>query len=169
MFKPLESYQISDDVNNVRVLAQQLLDTVVGLYAQANVPLPQRQYWMTGRPAEDCEQVVVSLIQVYLGTPGDQAVTPRKCSDPRSAVFNISITRAVPVAQQNGSPPTPASIQAASEWGAVDAWLLIDSLKEFDKWDPLGGPGLGVIATVLVDDPQGGMQSTNLNLTVVVP
>jgi len=165
LVKSLDSYQISEDSKNILNMAPQLLEAVVGIFAQANVPLPQRQYWMTGRPAEDCEQVVVSLLQVYLGTPGDQATTPRQCSDPRSAVYNISITREVPVSQQNGNPPTPASLQAASEWAAVDAWLLIDNLKSFDS----AFSGKGIIATVLVDDPQGGVQSTNLNLTVVIP
>lgn len=168
--KAITDYQISDEAKNLTNLAQEVLDTVVGIYAQANVPLPSRQYWMVGQPAEDCEQVVVSLLQLYLGTPGDQAVTPQNCNEPRSAVFNISITRTTAVPQKGTSnPPLPASIITAAMWSATDLWLLIDNNKQFDKFDTLGGPGLGVIITGTGATPEGGLQTVNVNLTVAVP
>lgn len=55
----------------------------------------------------------------------------------------------------------------ASAWGAIDSMVLLDSLSAFDRWDD-GGPGLGVVATVQTNDPQGGIQTTNMNLSMGV-
>jgi hypothetical protein len=108
---------------------------------------------------------------MYIGTPGDEATAPRRCTDPRSATLLISVSRAVPITQANGNPPRPADIQAASEVSALDAWILMESNKEFDSsWGGLqGGLGLGVIATVDVDPPEGGFQTTRMTLTIAVP
>jgi hypothetical protein len=83
----------------------------------------------------------------------------------------ISVSRAVPITQANGNPPPAADIQAASEVSALDAWVLMESTKEFDSsWGTMpAGLGLGVIATVEVDVPEGGFQTTRMTLTMAVP
>lgn len=162
----ISTYGVSDEVFNLRDLMVNVLATVVSTYEAYNVPLPTRRYWTMGRPAEDCAQVTVSFMQQYLGAPGDQANAPQRCEGPRSAVLNISITRDYPIGE-NAQPVRPDRIMEAGEWSAVDVTVLSDSLKQFDRWGESRGPG--VIATINVSDPEGGLQTVNLNLTLVVP
>lgn len=168
MVKSIENYQISEDALNLVNLMKTTLSEVEGIYEKYNVPLPARRYWAMARPAEDCEQVVVSFLQMYLGAPGDQANLPQHCNvAPRSAVLEISITRCYPVGI-NGKEVPVGQIEDASEWGAIDAWVLMDSLPVFDNFGGLGA-GPGIIATITVNEPSGGLQSTIMNLTVAVP
>jgi hypothetical protein len=162
---------VSNDAKHLASFLQSILDKVVSVYDSYDMPLPERRYYTFGAPAVDCEQIAVSFLQMYIGTPGDEATAPRRCTDPRSATLLISVSRAVPITQANGNPPRPADIQAASEVSALDAWILMESNKEFDSsWGGLqGGLGLGVIATVDVDPPEGGFQTTRMTLTIAVP
>lgn len=162
-----EDYGIDEDYTNLGALLKTTLETVVAVYATAGVPLPTRRYYTMGRPAEDCEQVVVSFLQMYLGAPGDQATDPQRCSAPRSAVLNISVTRNVAVSQ-NASPPSPERIMNDADFSAADAWVLMEALREFDTWGA-GIPGPGVIATVAAPEQNGGVQTINMNLTVAIP
>lgn len=169
MVKNLDDYQVSEDAFNLRDLLERTKTAVEGIYAQYNVPLPTRRYWTMGRPAEDCEQMAVSFIQLYLGAPGDQAVEAQHCNvAPRSAVLEISVTRPYTIGN-NGKAPATSEIEKSSDWTAVDAWILMESVNVFDNWDGLGLPGLGVIATVSANDPSGGLQTVVMNLTVAVP
>lgn len=160
----ISNYAISEDALTLRNMLVRVLDTVVGAFEAHGVPLPARQYWTFGRPAEDCEQVVVSFLQSYLGNPGDQASEPQRCTGPRSAVLNISVTRQFPIGQ-NGKAVNPERIQEANEWNAVDTQVLLNTINDFDRWDDFG-PGLGVIATVNAADAGGGMTTVNMNLTM---
>jgi hypothetical protein len=145
-----------------------VLERVETIFQSYNVELPQRRYWSIGQPAIDCEQVVVSFMQMYLGAPGDEATAPQRCHVPRSAVLTISIARAVPIVGQNGRPPSQEKIQQSSAVSTIDAWVLMDAVKLFDMWDNTGY-GLGVIATVEITPPEGGFQSVIMNLTMAVP
>jgi hypothetical protein len=69
---------------------------------------------------------------------------------------------------QNGRPPSPERIKAASEILAVDAWVLMESINLLDQWDATGY-GIGVIATLEVTAPEGGFQTTDLTITMAVP
>lgn len=146
-----------------------ILERVAAGYTQAGVLLPERQYWTLSTPAVDCEQLVVTFIQAYMGGPGDQAMLPQPCTAPRSAAVDIQIARCVPTMGARGRAPEAASIQAAAEQLAVDAYLLIDIAAELETWDRTGMPGLGVIATVDVTEPAGGYQSVTLHLTSAIP
>lgn len=162
----ISDYPISEDALTLRNMLQRVLSTVVGAFEAHGVPLPSRQYWTFGRPAEDCDQVVVSFIQSYLGIPGDQASTPQRCSGPRSAVLNVSISRKFPIGQ-NGKPVNPERIEEANEWNAVDTQVLLNTLNDFDTWNDYG-PGLGVIATINSADAGGGIITINMNLTMAI-
>lgn len=159
---------VTEEATDLRDMLDGVLDRLESVFQSYNVNLPARKYWTMGQPAIDCEQVVVSFIQMYLGAPGDEASTPQRCTVPRSAVLSISIAREVPTVGQNGRPPSPEKIQAASEMSAIDAWVLMQSVREFDMWDD-SGYGAGVIATVDVTPPEGGFQSVNMQLTLAVP
>jgi hypothetical protein len=159
---------VLEDATNLRDMMDGVLERVETIFQSYNVELPQRRYWSIGQPAIDCEQVVVSFMQMYLGAPGDEATAPQRCHVPRSAVLTISIARAVPIVGQNGRPPSQEKIQQSSAVSTIDAWVLMDAVKLFDMWDN-SGYGLGVIATVEITPPEGGFQSVIMNLTMAVP
>jgi len=164
--KKVSDYAINPDAFELKEHMERLLETVVAVYESMGVPLPARRYWMIGDPAEDCEQVVVSLLQIYLGMPGDQASEIQNCNQPATAVVNIYVSRNFPVGN-DAKPPTEKSITDASAWSATDSWVLFKAMKEFDK-DEHGFPGPGAIATITGRPPRGGIQSTVLNLSTVV-
>ena len=83
-----------------------VLAKVVATYEEYNIDLPSRRFWTMGEPAIDCEQLSVSFIQMYLGLPGDQASQPQRCTQPRTAVLSIAVSRQIPVVGNNGNAPT---------------------------------------------------------------
>lgn len=160
---------VSDDAKNLADFLQEVLNRVISVYSSYNMPLPTRRYYTMASPVVDCEQVCVSFIQMYVGTPGDEATEPRRCHDPRTATISIQVARAVPITQQNGSAPRADDIQNAAYVSALDAWVLMESINNFDAWADNGPFGLGVIATVDADPPEGGFQTTRMTLTMAVP
>lgn len=165
---PIDKTVVSADAKHLATLMQAVLDQVISSYASYNMPLPSRQYWTMGTPAVDCEQLVVSFVQMYIGAPGDEATEPRRCNDPRSATLNVSVSRQVPVVGQNGRPPSAEAIESYAEICAYDSYILLDSAANLDTWEPTGF-GMGVIATVEVQSPEGGFQTSVLTLTLAVP
>jgi hypothetical protein len=143
-------------------LAARILAKVVEVYARNGIDLPDRRYIALGTPAQDCEQVTVAFQQLYIGPPGDEASQPQRCEAPRSAVFEVTITRCIPVVDDRNRAPQPADISAASAVLMRDAWLLLDSVPDMDDY-------LGVIATVEASEAQGGLQSVVMTLTLAVP
>lgn len=164
----IDNSGVLEDATNLRDMMNGILERVESVFQSYNVELPQRRYWTIGQPAIDCEQVVLSFIQMYLGAPGDEATSPQRCNVPRSAVVTISIARAVPIVGPNGRPPSPDKIQQAAAVSAIDAWVLMDAVRLFDMWDG-SGYGVGVIATVDITPAEGGFQTVNMNLTLAVP
>ena len=160
---------VNTEARNLATFLQEVLNRVINVYDSYNMPLPTRRYFTMASPVVDCEQVCVSFIQMYLGTPGDEATEPRRCHDPRTATISIQVARAVPITQQNGQAPLADSIQDAAEVSAYDAWVLMESINDFDTWSEAGAFGLGVIATVDADPPEGGFQTTRMTLTMAVP
>lgn len=161
---------VDPDAAHLADMLQEVLNRVINVYQSYSMPLPSRRYYAFGVPVVDCEQVVVSLIQMYVGTPGDEATEPRNCNDPRSAVLNIAVSRAVPIAQPNGSAPLADDIQDANRVMAYDAWILMESVKQLDSWgEPAGYPGLGVIATVDAAPPEGGFATTRMTISLAIP
>lgn len=165
----LSKYEIDESAFDLMNLMQGVLDRIVVIYDSYNVPLPSRRYWTMTLPAIDCEQVVVSFVQSYLGAPGDQAADPQRCNQPRSAVLTITVARPVPSVGQNGGTPSAANIQKASEIVAVDAWILMQSINLLDQWDAEGLYGPGVIATVNAGESSGGYQTVTMQITMAVP
>jgi len=169
MATPINTATVDDSAKNLAALMQGVLDSVISTYASYTMPLPGRRYWTLGNPSVDCEQVVVSLLQMYIGSPGDEATDPRRCNDPRSATLLVSVSREVPTVSINGKAPSADDIQAFSEISAYDAWILLDSSRALDQWATGGSFGLGVIATVETNAPEGGFQTVTMTITVAVP
>lgn len=159
---------VSSNALNIKNLMDGVLEKTVEVFQEYNVPLPSRQFWTVGEPAVDCEQLVVSFIQTYLGLPGNQASEPQRCQSPRSVVLTISISREIPVVGINGKAPTGDKIEEASRIGVIDAWMFMELINKLDQWEP-GEFGLGVIATADSNGFDGGFQTTAMQLTMVVP
>lgn len=159
---------VDSEALNLKYLLDGVLDRAVSVFQSYNVPLPTRQYWTVGEQAIDCEQLVLTFVQMYLGPPGDQASTPQRCHVVRTAVMTLSLSRSIPTVGQNGRPPSSETIESAAQIAAVDAWVLMQSVNLFDMWED-GGFGVGVIATVDVPPPEGGFQTINMQLTMAVP
>lgn len=168
MATPIDVTGVSEDALNLKNMMDGVLERVQTVYQSYNVPLPNRRYWMMGQPAVDCEQLVVSFVQMYLGAPGVQTSEPQRCHVPRSATINISVSREIAVVGQNGRPPSPEKIEQTAVSSAIDAWILMDSMKLLDMWDD-AGYGVGVIATLEVAPPEGGFQTVTLQVTMAVP
>lgn len=159
---------VSEDAVHLRDMMEGVLERVQNVFQSYNVELPQRRYWSMSTPAIDCEQLVVYFQQLYLGPPGAQVGEPQRCHVPRSATVTISIARSTPIVGQNGRPPAPEAISAASEVMAIDAWVLMEAINQLDQWDDTGY-GVGVIATLEATPPEGGFQTTNMIITMAVP
>ena len=159
---------VSASALNLKNLMDGVLEKTIEVFEEYNVPLPSRQFWTVGEPAIDCEQLVVSFIQTYLGLPGNQASEPQRCQSPRSVVLTISISREIPVVGVNGKAPTGDKIEEASRIAVVDAWMFMELINKLDQWEP-GEFGLGVIATADSSGFDGGFQTTAMQVTLVVP
>jgi hypothetical protein len=165
---PTDVSDISDDALNLKKMMDGVLDRVITIYQSYNVPLPERRYWTFGDPVVDCEQVVVSFNQMYLGAPGLPVSSPQRCHMPRTATITIGVARSVPISGVNGRPPSPDKIEQSAYISAVDSWVLMQSVNLLDQWDEYGF-GLGVIANLYVTEPEGGFQTIRLEVTMAVP
>lgn len=160
--------EVEDEALNAIEMLDGVLTRVISTFNSYNVPIPTRQYWTVGQQAIDCEQLTVTLIQIYLGAPGDQASSPQRCNMPRTAVMTVSISREIPTVGQNGRPPSADKVEDAAKISAIDGYVLMQSLNLLDMWEP-GGYGVGVIATVDYPPPEGGFQTVNMQLTMAIP
>lgn len=168
MATPIDLYGVTEEATNLRDMMQGVLERVESVFQSYNVNLPSRRYWTMATPAIDCEQLVVYFQQLYLGPPGAEVGEPQRCHVPRSASLAISISRQTPIVGQNGRPPSPEAIEAASDVMAIDAWVLMESVNQLDQWDETGY-GVGVIATLESGPPEGGFQTTTMVITMAVP
>jgi hypothetical protein len=160
--------QRAAEVRSLNDLLDGIVERVVAGYEQAGVDLPERRYWTMQLPAQDCEQMVVAFVQAYVGPVGDEAATPQRCQSPRTAVCDVQVTRCIPGLQARGRAPSSEQIENAARALGIDAWLLLDLSASMDQWD-VAGPGMGVIATVDVGEPEGGYQTVTLHLTLAIP
>jgi len=159
---------VHEDALNLKNMMDGVLARVVSVFASYNVPVPATQYWCMGPAVIDCEQLVVSFVQMYLGPPGDEANRPQRCNTARSAVLTVTLARPVPVVGQNGRAPAPEKIEQGSYISAIDAYVLMESMRLLDQWDD-SGYGLGVIATVDSPSAEGGFQTVNMQITMAIP
>ena len=145
-----------------------VLAKVIATYEEYHIDLPSRRFWTMGEPAIDCEQLSVSFIQMYLGLPGDQASQPQRCTQPRTAVLSIAVSRQIPTVGNNGQAPTGEKIQEGSEIAAVDCYLFMELIRKLDQWEE-NEYGMGVIATVEAGNPEGGFETVRMQVSMVVP
>jgi hypothetical protein len=123
------------------------------------VPLPARQYWTIGQTAHDCEQAVLAVQQMFLGT-AENPMELTQCNGPRGLTFTFEVVRCVPGLTNRGQPPTADSVEIASVNPVIDMEIMLDLAKYFDPYligvvvnvDPITASGgfHGAIATYSV-------------------
>lgn len=160
---------VSDAALSLKVFMDEALVRIVDRYDYHNVPLPNKRYWKVGAPVIDCEQLVLSVSEMYIGTPSGALPQPHRGNAPRSATFRVMIARQIPMPDTRGNEPSGAKQQEGSEILAVDMWVLLDCVATLDQWDAVGAFGLGVAANVEFEEPQGGFQVVTATFTVSVP
>lgn len=123
-------------INYVGNLAQHILATINEKFAEEEVDLPTLQMiTLGGRGATTqlCEQLSVSIEQLYSGLPGDQAQQAVSCTAPQSAVFAVELVRCLPSPVPKGrSTPMPARDDANQQTVASlalmhDMQILLDA------------------------------------------
>ena len=145
-----------------------IMNAVEESFAVDGIELPTLKYLTFAQPAHDCEQVTVTMIQAYLGTPGEQADTPQPCAGARSAVFQVEVVRCVDdgvlqnLRQRGGSTaPDPEKISEYARSRTRDAWALLNVPNHMQDYNP-------AIADVAVTEVQGKYQAVILNLIVQI-
>lgn len=141
-----------------------VLDTVVGVFEQAGVPLPERRYYTVGGVVADCPQLTIHLTQVYKGLPGDDPGMVQRCGSARTAVMVVQLFRNAPTGNGRQPPSTRIMMEHAND-PAVDSWLLLDAAEAVDN----AGWNTGVMAEVNVAEPQGGLIGMTMMLTAPIP
>lgn len=106
-------------------LLASVVDRMGDVYDDYTPPivLPERQYVHAGEVAWDCEQVVVTVVDLRHAFPGETA-KPLVCSPPRHIHMEVWIVRCVPTLDDNGNPPSPAALDAAAHTELQDLWTL---------------------------------------------
>ena len=161
----------ADESAGVFVLLHDILAAVEACYDDTHVPLPERRLVAASTQPVDCEQLVVSFGQLYLGLPGDEAQQPVRCDSAMTVVAEVALTRCVAKPSASRTmvrAATPEHLAESAQLVLRDAFLLLACGRYMDFWDPFG-PGMGVIATVDVADPTGGYQTTTLTITGALP
>lgn len=159
--------QTLSDYGWLDATSHRVLDTVVAMFGQAGVSLPERQYVAAG-PANsvvhDCEQLTVTTEQIYFGTPGEPAFQPGQCELSMSGDFVVELVRCIPTGQPSGrnpnnvKPPSTKSLIEATKVQAIDAQILLEASYAVNSMQ-------GVVAQVTFGTPQGGFQSVILSMS----
>jgi|SRR4051812_22498466 hypothetical protein len=134
---------------------------VVNEYDRRGVPLPERQYWTIAETAHDCEQMVLCVQQMFLGTAAFPLETSQ-CNGPRGLTFTIEVIRCVPTLDNHGKAPAGDRIEVASVNPVVDMQILMDCAKCFDPYSA------GIVVTIDTIPNGGGMHGAIGTYTVTL-
>lgn len=144
-----------------------ILQGIEEAFGYYDIELPSLRYKTLGGVVHDCEQVTVSLIQAYLGPPGDQASGPQPCFGPRTGVFQIELVRCFDdgsttnVRSGKGTAPDATTISSYADSRAEDIWAFLDVPQFVPDYN-------AAIADVSVTDPQGKFQAVVMNLVIQI-
>lgn len=123
------------------------------------VPLPERRYWTIGQTAHDCEQMVLCVQQMFLGT-AEQPLELTQCNGPRGLTFTVEVIRCVPGLDNRGRPPEGQAIEVASVNPVIDMEIMLDLAAYFDPYS------LGVVVNVDPISADGGVHGAIATYTV---
>lgn len=154
-------------ISRIDWVMDRILQSVEETFQSYGISLPELRYKNLGETTHDCEQLTVSLIQAYIGPPGDQADGPQPCMGPRSAVFQVELVRCfVDGSEKNlktnrSTAVDPVVASSYSLERCQDIWALLDSVANIPDYN-------AVIADAAVTDPSGKFQAVVMNLTVQI-
>jgi hypothetical protein len=127
--------------------------------SKVGVPLPARRYWTIGQTAHDCEQAVLAVQQMFIGT-AENPMELTQCNGPRGLTFTFEVVRCVPGLTNRGQPPEAGAVEMASIHPVIDMEIMLDLATYFDPFligvvvnvDPIAADGgfHGAIATYSV-------------------
>lgn len=161
-------------------IAQTILDAVVTHFSVATgARLPDRRVIAPGEPrgiAWDCEQLVITLSGIGLGTaPAQSGVAQRTgnpvfAAEPRHAVFAVQLVRCVPESRDGAAPPPADEVTTAGLALMRDAGLLSQALVGACSTvvAALGQHGLVQSGAVEMIGPEGGMAAVEGSLAITV-
>lgn len=154
-----------------------ILETVNIEFAANGVSLPSIQYLAFGAEGEtvhDCEQVTVTFVQLYNGTPGMQEQEPSRCDAPRTGVFVVEVVRCIPTLGIKGTGgkgtakfgvPTSSEHTDATKRQTQDAYILMDAgLHAAESLSHFNG-----ISDVSAGQASGGYQATVMTIITGIP
>jgi hypothetical protein len=138
-----------------------VLECVNASAQQNQVTLPTRQYITTGEIVYDCEEVVVSLGGLTLGSVAFE-FDLQGCdvsSAPKKITVTVVIVRCMKVMNDNGT-MIPATKMTEKILNVTpDGWVLMDMLSCL---------GDGVIGEVVYEGPDSGMIATSMTFEMQV-
>lgn len=158
--------------NPIGELAQHILDTINGTFAEAGVTLPAVQMIVLGGQgtnAQLCEQLSVSAEQMYSGIPGNQAQDPVRCDAPKTVSYGVELVRCAPTGTVRGrSTPLPAAEDAAQQSTvALERMLDMDLLMTAGMNACAGTWFETGIVEVSAGPPSGGFQALVMSISTV--
>lgn len=148
-------------------LARWILSQIEATYTE-NVefatPLPERRLVTIGSVSVDVPLLAVMFGGSTIGPPGNELTRPLRGDTPRSAAFNVELWRPIETSMPGGFEPAPADVVSAwSEVVMQDTWWLLEAAARCDQM------GVGVIASVTVNEPQGDMVGCSMGLELQIP
>lgn len=162
-------------------IAQQILDGVVDHFdAAAGVTLPGRRVIAPGNPRlvawDNCEQVVVTMSGIGIGSaPGENAGVrssgnPISAMGVRHAVYAIQITRCNPESKDGRRPPADDTLTEAGLGVMRDAGLLSQALVDVCSKVVDGLPKGSRVSPGAVEmlGPEGGFVAIEGSVAVTV-
>jgi hypothetical protein len=128
---------------------------------KVGVPLPERRYWTIGTTAHDCEQCVLAVQQMFIGT-ADAPLATTQCDGPRGLTFTLEILRCVPTLNNRGAAPPGVEIETASVNPVIDMEIMLDLAAYFDPYST------GVVVNVDPLPAEGGYHGAICTYTVTL-
>lgn len=144
-----------------------ILNAIEGTYEQAQVALPERRYLYFGVEGEtvhdNCEQLTISLAQMYQGGPGEQGGLPARCDTALTGVFIVEVVRCIPDKLKvnkgtRATPPNAADLSMNAKAQGIDGFLLMLAGLQ------AGEDFLGSLVNVTAGPASGGFQAVVLEL-----
>lgn len=143
--------------------ARFLLDTIVRVFDENTVVLPERRVITVGSVAVDSPVLAVMYGGLTVGPPGNELNTPFKGESPRTVVFNVELWRSTPAFGPGGREPSAALVTSTAETSMDDSWWLMQAAFESDQ------SGSGIVASVTPNAPQGEMVGVSMTVEQQVP
>jgi hypothetical protein len=147
----------------VASVARYITQVIEKVFSDNRVELPDRRIITIGSVAVDEPLLAVMFGGVAVGPPGNELNTPLRGESPRSLTFNVELWRQTPAIGPTGVSPSPTEITASAETIMMDSWLLLEAAYASDQL------GVGVIANVTVNEPQGEMSGVAMAIELQVP